>query len=109
VLLHGGTFVEQDGKRIPRRPAQFVGALAIGAEYFVPIADGGRFRKAGRLMGSAITMLRLDGGTVTPVVRNMTWADQVIAQARKVSAVPGPTPSSRDVLLAAIRMAGRGK
>ena len=110
VLMHGGTFVEQNGRRVPKRPTEFAGRLAIGAEYFVPIQKGDKFGKAGRLMvGSALAMSRLDGGTVTPVVRNVTWSNQVIAQAKRSSAVPGPAPSPRDVLLTAIREAGRGK
>jgi hypothetical protein len=112
VLLHGGTFIEQDGKRVPKRPAEFGRNLTVGAEYFVPIQVGDKFgrERAGRLMiGSSIAMSRLDGEAVTPVVRNMTWSNQVITQARTPPAVPGPAPSQRDVLLAAIREAGRGK
>jgi len=117
VLLHGGTFVEENGKRVPKRPTEFGRGLTIGAEYFVPIEDGDKFGSertgrlmAGRLMlGSAIAMSRLDGGNVIPAVPKMTWSNQVIAQARRPSAVPGPAPSARDVLLTAIREAGRGK
>ena len=87
VLLHGGTFVEQNGKRVPKQPTEVARNLTIGAEYFVPIEDGDKFGggRADRLMlGSSIAMSRLDGGDVVPVVRNMACPIR-----------SSPTPGSR--------------
>ena len=112
VLTRGGSFVEENGKPIPKRPAELTRTLVVGAEYFVPIQKGDKFGKeqVGRLLiGSSIAMSRLDGGAVTPVMSRMTWSNEVLAQAKTTSAVPGPAPTPRELFLTALRNAGRGK
>ena len=112
VLTRGGSFVEQNGKIIPKRPAEVTRNLAIGAEYFVPLQKGDKFGKelVGHLLiGSSIAMSRLDGRVVTPVMGHVTWANEVLLQAKTTSAVSGPAPTPREVFLNALRNAGRGK
>lgn len=111
VLMHGGTYIETNGKRVPKRPAEFAEGLVIGSEYFVPIEIGDKFGKerAGRLMVDGIAMSRLDASGVAPVVRNTRWASDAIAKAEaaQTSVTPGPAPSAREIFLIAIRTAGR--
>jgi len=109
VLEHGGTFVEEGGRRIPKRPAETAQLLIVGAEYFVPVQYGGRFGQAlaGHLLMSSAAVSRLDGPDVVPVIRGVTWPLDVVAQVRAASPASTPPRSGRDVFLDAIRSAGR--
>jgi hypothetical protein len=107
VLTTGGTYVEVDGRRSARKPADIAKDLQHGAEYLVAVEYEDRPNLAWTGQHTLIgedAFSRLDGGDVRPVLPS-NWLQAVLAQAPRTLPAPGQFPNRRDLVLATLRAA----
>lgn len=108
VLASGGTYVEVDGRRLGRKPAEIAQKLQTGAEYFVPVVlekrPGLPWSGTDGLVGLD-AIIRLDRADLAPAYVHSLWRDAILRQAPAALPDPGQYSSRRELLLATLRAA----